>query len=90
VTLRQPDQELTLTNPMHVPVTRDTQWALFLPGDRTQGRTDSLLVDIALYGQGRKYILQARNVSYFITMTRVIRRGEGWQRVGFDVLSKRA
>lgn len=89
VTLRQPDQDVSQTGTMIVPVSREAQWALFLPGDRSQGRADSLIVDIALYGQGRKYVLQARNVSYLITMTRVIRRGEGWERVGFDVLSKR-
>lgn len=63
--------------------------ALFLPGEQVQGRADTLLVDSAVYGPNKDFLLSARNVSYQVRLTRVVRRGTDWQRVAFEVIGKK-
>ncbi len=90
--------EILSHNPVIVSLTEETDspgeqnqtWrALFIPGDQGRGRADSLIVDAALHTAGQDFTLSARNVSYYVRLPRVIRKGQGWQRVAFEVLAKR-
>ena len=81
---------VTLTEEADAPGQQGQSWrALFMPGDQGRGRADSLIVDAALHTAGKDFTLSARNVSYYVRLPRVIRKGQGWQRVAFEVLAKR-
>lgn len=81
---------VSLTEETDAPGEQNQTWrALFIPGDQGRGRADSLIVDAALHTAGQDFTLSARNVSYYVRLPRVIRKGQGWQRVAFEVLAKR-
>jgi hypothetical protein len=81
---------VTLTEEADAPGDPSPAWrGLFIPGDQGRGRADSLIVDAALQSAGKDFTLAARNVSYYVRLPRVIRKGQGWQRVAFEVLAKR-
>jgi hypothetical protein len=81
---------VTLTEEAEVASEQTHTWrGLFMPGDQGRGRADSLIVDAALHTAGKDFTLSARNVSYYVRLPRVIRKGQGWQRVAFEVLAKR-
>jgi cyclic-di-GMP-binding protein len=69
--------------------TSQLSWGLFLPGDKTRGHRDSLLIDSALYGLGRPMIMGARNVRYSVRQGSVLRTGERWHRIQIEVLGRR-
>lgn len=89
VNIEPTGRDLAVANPLGLPASRDNQWALFLPGVAAQGRPDSLVIDASMYSTAKQFTLTARNVSYLIRMNRILGKGEGWQRVGFEVLAKR-
>jgi cyclic-di-GMP-binding protein len=64
-------------------------WGLFVPGDKTVQRPDSLILDPAQYAAERQMLMSARNVRYVIRLNKAMRKGAGWQRVSFDVLAKK-
>jgi hypothetical protein len=81
---------VTLTEEADAAAEQAHTWrGLFMPGDQGRGRADSLIVDAALQAAGKDFTLSARNVSYYVRLPRVIRKGQGWQRVAFEVLAKR-
>ncbi|MDE3010453.1 MAG: hypothetical protein KGI67_06150 [Pseudomonadota bacterium] len=90
VSIEPTGRELAVASPLNIPAGRENQWALFLPGAAAQGRPDSLVIDTSMYSTARQFQLTARNVSYAIRMNRILGKGEGWQRVGFEVLAKRS
>jgi hypothetical protein len=89
--------EILSHNPVIVTLTEESDTAgrgqtaqgLFIPGDQGKGRSDSLIIDAAVQTSGKDYTLSARNVSYYVRIPRVIRRGQGWQRVAFEVLARK-
>ena len=89
VNIEPTGRELTVAGPLNIPAGRENQWALFLPGTQEHAGPDSLLIDSSMYSTARQFNLAARNVSYTIRMNRILGKGEGWQRVGFEVLAKR-
>jgi len=90
VSIEPAGRELAVASPLNIPAGRENQWALFLPGAADQGRPDTLVIDTSMYSTARQFQLTARNVSYVIRMNRILGKGEGWQRVGFEVLAKRS
>ena len=90
VSIEAAGRELSVASPLNIPAGRENQWALFLPGASAQGRPDTLVIDTSMYSTARQFQLTARNVSYVIRMNRILGKGEGWQRVGFEVLAKRS
>ncbi len=65
-------------------------WGLFLTGDKSRGETDTLLIDNFTYSSSRAMVMGARNVRYAIRLGKSVRKGEGWQRVTFEVAGKRS
>jgi hypothetical protein len=82
-------RELAVASPLSIPAGRENSWALFLAGGSDQRLPDSLLIDNSMFSTARQFHLAARNVCYTIQMTRILAKGEGWQRVGFEVIAKR-
>jgi cyclic-di-GMP-binding protein len=69
--------------------TSRSSWGLFIPGDKEAGRRDSLVIDGALYATKKQILMSARNVRYIVQLNGVLRSGEGWHRIEFDVVGKR-
>ena len=69
--------------------TSRSSWGLFIPGDKQAGRRDSLVIDGALYAMKKQILMSARNVRYVVQLNNVLRSGEGWHRIEFDVVGKR-
>ncbi len=69
--------------------TSRSSWGLFIPGDKQAGRRDSLVIDGALYALKKQILMSARNVRYIVQLKNVLRSGDGWQRIEFEVVSKR-
>ena len=89
VALGETDASLSVTGSFRLPANLETQWALFLPGDKTAAGADSLVVDATMHSPRRHFTMRARNVSYRISLGNVLKKGDGWLRVGFDVLAKK-
>jgi hypothetical protein len=89
VSIEPAGRELAVASPLTIPAGRENCWALFLPGAAEEKRPDTLVIDSSMYSTARQFRLAARNVSYTIRMNRILGKGEGWQRVGFEVLAKR-
>jgi cyclic-di-GMP-binding protein len=66
-----------------------SSWGLFIPGDKAAGRRDSLVIDGALYAVKKQLLMSARNVRYIVQLNNVLRSGEGWHRIEFEVVGKR-
>lgn len=90
VSIEPAARELAVAGPLHIPAGRENHWALFLPGVREKGRPDTLLIDTSMYSTAKPFHLAARNASYTIRMNRIVAKGEGWRRVGFEVVAKRS
>ena len=69
--------------------TSRSSWGLFIPGDKQAGRRDSLVIDGALYAAKKQLLMSARNVRYIVQLNSVLRSGEGWHRIEFEVVGKR-
>ena len=66
-----------------------SSWGLFIPGDKQAGRRDSLVIDGALYATKKRILMSARNVRYIVQLNGVLRSGDGWHRIEFEVVGKR-
>ncbi len=89
VSIEPATRDLNVASPLSIPPGRENHWALFIPGDTTASRPDSLIIDTSMYSTGRQFSLAARNAVYTVKMNRIVGKGDGWQRVGFEVLAKR-
>ena len=69
--------------------TSRSSWGLFIPGDKQAGRRDSLVIDGALYASKKRILMSARNVRYIVQLNAVLRSGDGWHRIEFEVVGKR-
>ena len=69
--------------------TSRSSWGLFIPGDKQAGRRDSLLIDGAIYAAKKQILMSARNVRYIVQLNNVLRSGDGWHRIEFEVVGKR-
>ncbi|MEO6024909.1 MAG: hypothetical protein ABIP64_17710 [Burkholderiales bacterium] len=69
--------------------TSRSTWGLFIPGDKQADRKDSLIIDGALYATKKHILMSARNVRYIIRLDKVLRSGDGWHRIEFDVVGKK-
>ncbi len=69
--------------------TSRSSWGLFIPGDKQAGRRDSLVIDGAIYANKKQILMSARNVRYVVQLNNVLRSGEGWHRIEFEVVGKR-
>ncbi len=68
--------------------TSRSSWGLFVPGDKQAGRRDSLVIDGAIYATKKRILMSARNVRYVVQLNNVLRTGEGWHRIEFEVVGK--
>jgi hypothetical protein len=62
--------------------------AIYAPASSAGGRIDSLVLDANEFARGRQYRLPTRGGAFRIKLNRVIDRGDGWVRVGFEVIGK--
>jgi cyclic-di-GMP-binding protein len=89
VALGETDASLAVTGSFRLPANLETQWALFLPGDQSRGSADSLVVDATMHAPRRNFTMRARNAAYRISLGNVLKQGDGWLRVGIEVLEKK-
>jgi hypothetical protein len=63
--------------------------AIFAPGDGRRSRVDSLILRDVTYAHSKDFTLPAGNARFHIRLNRVLDRGEGWLRAGYQVLGKK-
>jgi hypothetical protein len=73
--------ELEPDGPSNVP-------ALFLPGDATDGRTDSLLLPLGDFRLGSRFALRVGGARYHIRLNRIARKGIDWINARYEIESK--
>jgi hypothetical protein len=64
------------------------QRALFLVGDTAKNQADSLLAPAGAYSPGDRLRLETPGRTFLIVINRVIQKGAGWERTGFNVEEK--
>jgi hypothetical protein len=57
----------------------------FIFGDESSGLADSLIMPAGAFDHGKPYFFSTGGLRYQVRLTRVIQRGQDWERVGFDV-----
>jgi len=62
--------------------------AIYAPLKTKTGRVDGLIVDPGAFGDMATHSLAAGDADFQVQMNRVLDRGRGWLRAGFEVLSK--
>ena len=63
--------------------------AIFAPGDDRRSRADSLILRDVTYARTKDFMLPAGKSKFHVRLTRVLDRGEGWLRAGYQVISKK-
>lgn len=64
--------------------------ALYLPGEDTTGKHDSLLLGTSHFDSGRGFALRLPEGEYKLRLNRIIRKGSGWINARFEIESKKA
>jgi cyclic-di-GMP-binding protein len=62
--------------------------ALYLPGLEEHGRADTLLLPARDFGAKNSFELTTKNAKYRININRVLRKGDDWVGLRFEVVSK--
>ena len=62
--------------------------ALFLPGEDTSGRMDSIIVRAGEFTSDSRYTLSVGGTGYGIRLNRIIKKGADWIKVRFEVETK--
>ena len=70
------------------PVSREDAAALYLPGQDTNGKLDSILVNATAFGADNLYDLTVGEAAYRIQLNRIIRKGADWIRARFEIKGK--
>ena len=73
--------ELEPEGPSNVP-------ALFLPGDATDGRADSLLLPLDDFRLGSRYALRVGGARYHVRLNRIAAKGADWINARYEIESK--
>ena len=63
--------------------------AIFAPMDGRRNRADSLILSEATYSIGKNFIVPAGDATFHVRLNRVLERGDGWLRAGYQVMSKK-
>ena len=63
--------------------------AIFAPMDGRRSRVDSLILGDVTYSRSKDFILSTGNIKFHVRLNRVLDRGDGWLRAGYQVLSKK-
>lgn len=64
--------------------------ALYLPGEDTTGKHDSLLLGTSHFDSGRAFVLRLPEGEYQLRLNRIIRKGSDWINARFEIESKKA
>ena len=67
---------------------REDAAALYLPGQDTNGKLDSILVNATAFGADNLYDLTVGEAAYRIQLNRIIRKGADWIRARFEIRGK--
>jgi hypothetical protein len=62
--------------------------AFYLVGDTQKNHADSLLAPPGAYAPGHRLTIETASNVFLIRINRVIQRGKGWERTGFQVVEK--
>ena len=63
--------------------------AIFAPLDGRRSRVDSLILSDVTYSRCKDFMLSAGTVTFHVRLNRVLDRGDGWLRAGYQVLGKK-
>ena len=63
--------------------------AIFAPSDGRRSRVDSLILRDVAYARSKDFTLPTGSARFHVRLNRVLDRGDGWLRAGFQVLSKK-